>query len=295
MQKRTDLAAELREIYQENNTREPEGVDIEELTRGQIELTRVFVRNEDGARAIEKPIGSYITAQMHDKWERDDASLEDAATIIACELTSLLPKKVDNVLIVGLGNRNITADALGPLTVEKIIVTRHLKEHMPEDFKSFACVSAISPGVLGLTGVETGEIVRGVCDKIHPSAVIAIDSLAARRLSRLCRTIQLSNTGITPGGAIAAGRAELSLQTLGAPVIAIGVPTVVDARTLASDICEQAGQELDLNDASAPDADMVVTPKDIDGLMHKSAKLIAYAINKSLQQNLSIADIEQFL
>lgn len=295
MQKRTDIASEACELYSEAQGSEPSGIDVETADCGDIELTRVFVRNEDGASAIGKPIGRYITAQLPENWERDDASVHDAAHAIARELTSILPRDLSSVLIVGLGNRHITADALGPQAIESVIVTRHLKEHMAEEFRDFANVSAIAPGVLGLTGVETGEIVSGVCSRICPKAVIAIDALASRSLSRLCRTIQLSDTGITPGGGVGNARAALDEKTLNAPVIAIGVPTVVDAWTLAADICEQAGGSLDESTIAMPNADMVVTPTGIDLLMAKSAKIVGYAINLALQGDMSVAEMEQFL
>ena len=174
-------------------------------------------------------------------------------------------------------------------------MTRHLKDSMPDAFRQFSRVSAISPGVLGLTGVETGEIVQGVCQRVGPDAIIAIDALASRRLSRLCRTVQLSNTGITPGGGIGSGRTALNEATLHAPVIAMGVPTVVDAYTLAADLWEQAGGALPQEEALLPDSAMVVTPKDIDQLMHKSAKVVGYAINMALHQDLSIGEIEELL
>lgn len=293
--KRTDLAAESRELYHESNQREPEGVDWEEMDVSGIGLTRIHVRNEQGAQALDKPVGSYITADLGEKWDRDDHTVTAAASVLANELIDLLPPDPQSVLVVGLGNRNITADALGPLAVEKVIVTRHLKDMMPEAFENFSRVSAISPGVLGLTGVETGEIVQGVCQRIRPDVIIAIDALASRRLARLCRTVQLSNTGITPGGGIAAGRTALDEQSLHVPVIAMGVPTVVDAMTLAADLCEQAGSPLPTADELPADGAMIVTPKDIDQLMHKSAKIVGYAIDIALHGHLTVAEIEELL
>lgn len=295
IQKRTDLASESRELYHENNQREPEGVDWEELDVSGIGLTRIHVRNQQGAQALDKPVGSYITADLGQRWDRDDHTVTAAASVLANELISLLPPDPQSVLVVGLGNRNITADALGPLSVEKVVVTRHLKDMMPEAFQNFSRVSAISPGVLGLTGVETGEIVQGVCQRIKPDVIIAIDALASRRMARLCRTVQLSNTGITPGGGIAAGRTALDEQSLHVPVIAMGVPTVVDAMTLAADLCEQAGSPLPPADELPPDGAMIVTPKDIDLLMHKSAKIVGYAIDIALHGHLTVAEIEELL
>lgn len=293
--RRTDLALESREIYQEDNQREPEGVDWQQQRQGDILLTRVYVRNEAGAAALDKPVGAYITADLGKGWERDLQGMERAASLIARELAALLPPDPACVLAVGLGNRRITADALGPLAMEKVIVTRHLKDTMPEAFRAFARVGAVSPGVLGLTGVETGEIIQGVCQKIKPEAVIAVDALASRRLSRLCRTVQLSDSGITPGGGVGPGRVALDQKSLGAPVIAIGVPMVVDAWTLAMDLCQQAGGDWDWEDCPVPEGAMIVTPKDIDALTRKSAKLIGYAINLALHRDLSIGEIEELL
>lgn len=294
-QPRTDLAAEARQIYCHDHSQEPLGVDFEELDCQGIGLSRVHVRNAQGAQALDKPIGTYITADLGPGWERQEDLLAQAAQLLAQELGNLLPENAQSVLVVGLGNRNITADALGPLSAEKVIVTRHLKDLMPEEFAAFARVSAISPGVLGLTGVETGEIVGGLCQTVGPDAVIAIDALASRGVERLCRTVQLSNTGITPGGGIGAGRTALDKETLGVPVIALGVPTVVDALTLAADLCEQSGATLDPSAVPAQQGAMIVTPKDIDMLMHKCAKIIGYAIDMALHGGLPVSEIEALL
>ena len=295
MKRRTDLALESRELYQEDNQREPEGVDWKEEQEGNILLTRVYVRTQQGAEALDKPVGAYITADLGPDWDRDIRGMEQAAAVIARELAALLPPDPACVLAVGLGNRRIAADALGPLAMEKIIVTRHLKDAMPEAFQNFARVSAVSPGVLGVTGVETGEIVQGVCRLIRPDAVVAVDALASRRMNRLCRTVQLSDSGITPGGGVGPGRAALDQDSLGAPVIAVGVPMVVDAWTLAMDLCQQAGGRLEAEDCPAPEGAMIVAPKDIDALARKSAKLIGYAINMALHGGLSVAEIEELL
>ena len=155
-------------------------MDWQEEQEGNLLLTRVYVRNQQGAAALEKPVGAYITADLGPDWDRDFQGMEQAAAVVARELAALLPPDPACVLAVGLGNRRITADALGPLAMEKIIVTRHLKDAMPEAFENFARVGAVSPGVLGVTGVETGEIVQGVCRLIKPDAIIAVDALASR-------------------------------------------------------------------------------------------------------------------
>ena len=288
--RRTDLALEARELYQEQTLREPPGVDWKEEEQDGIHMTEVHIRTPEGAQEMGKPQGRYITFQLGEHWEREDHTIAAASSLLACQVRRLLPSQPESVLIVGLGNRHLTADALGPLCTEKIIVTRHLKDTMPDVFRSFARVSAIAPGVLGLTGVETGEVVLGLCEKIRPDAIIAIDSLVSRKLSRLCRTIQLSDTGITPGGGIAPGRVPLDDQTLPTPVLALGIPTVVEARTLAADLCPNAPPEEEL-----PPTSLIVTPKDIDALMVKSAKILGYAIDMALHTHLSVEDIESLL
>lgn len=288
--RRTDLALEARELYQEQTRQEPPGVDWKEEEQDGIHITEVHIRTPEGAREMDKPQGRYITFQLGENWEREDHTIAAASSLLARQVRRLLPSQPESVLVVGLGNRHLTADALGPLCTEKIIVTRHLKDTMPDVFRSFARVSAIAPGVLGLTGVETGEVVLGLCEKIRPDAIIAIDSLVSRKLSRLCRTIQLSDTGITPGGGIAPGRFPLDEQTLHTPVLSLGIPTVVEARTLAADLCPGAPPEEQL-----PSVSLIVTPKDIDALMVKSAKILGYAIDMALHTHLSVEDIESLL
>ncbi len=292
--KRTDLALEAREIFEESGKRLPEGVFVREYSQGMAEVTCIDITSAEGEKALEKPCGSYITVALPELWMRDSDSVFSTAQTIAGELRRLLPE-TGPVLAVGLGNRFITPDAVGPLCMEHIIVTRHLIEQMPDEFSGLRPVCALSAGVLGLTGIETAEIVRGVAQRVQPCAVIAIDALASRSVSRLCRTFQLSDTGITPGGGAFNARAALDCETLGIPVIAVGVPTVVDALTLTADTLEQAGAEMPEHHRLRERENLLVTPKDIDALVHKSAKVIGYAVNLALQGDMSAAEIEQFL
>ena len=224
--------------------------------------------------------------------------MQKAANVIAGELKALpLNLKPDEpVLVAGLGNRNITPDAIGPKAVEYVIATRHLVTQMPDQFKGFRQVCALTPGVLGLTGVETGEIIKGVCEHVHPSLVIAVDALASRRLNRLCSTVQICDTGIAPGSGVGNTRFALTKDALGVPVVAIGVPTVVDAVTLALDIAETAGiKDISPNDLLKNEENPIVTPKEIDRHISDTAKMIGYGIDFALQENLSVSDIELFL
>ncbi len=293
-QKRTDLAVEAREIYKESRGAQPDGVTASEYTQGLARVTKIDIETADGERALGKPCGTYITAALPENWMQDNDSIFTTAQTLSAELSPLLPGE-GAVLIVGLGNRFITPDAVGPLTTDSIIVTRHLLEQMPNEFPGLRPVCALSTGVLGLTGIETAEIVRGVCQRVRPTAVVAVDALASRSVERLCRTFQLSDTGITPGGGAFNARSTLDKDSLGVPVIAIGVPTVVDALTLTADVLEQAGHPLPPHDKICDKENLLVTPKDIDALVRKSAKVIGYAINLALQGNMTSAEMEQFL
>ena len=292
--KRTDLALEAREIFEESGASLPDGVKSREYRQGMADVTCIDIESEEGERALGKARGSYITVALPELWMRDSDSVFTTAQTLAHELKPLLPES-GAVLVVGLGNRFITPDAIGPLCTEHIIVTRHLLEQMPDEFGGLRAVCALTAGVLGLAGIETAEIVRGVVQRVHPSAVIAVDALASRSAERLCRAFQMSDTGVTPGSGVFNARATLDKKSLGVPVIAIGVPTVVDALTLTADTLEQAGHSLPESPMLRERENLMVTPKDIDALVHKSAKVIGYAINLALQGDLTTAEMEQFL
>jgi len=205
-------------------------------------------------------------------------------------LRPLLPSK-GTVLVAGLGNRELTPDALGPLALEHLIVSRHLIGAMPGEFGHLRPVCALATGVLGSTGIESAEILRGAAQRVEPSAIVAIDAMASRSLDRLCRTFQLSDTGIAPGSGACNPRQELNERTMGVPVIALGVPTVVDARTLALELLPQ-GQ---IDEKSIPDGGMLVSPKDIDLQVAKCAKVLGYALNLALQGQMTAPEMEQYL
>ena len=191
-------------------------------------------------------------------------------------------------LVVGLGNRGITPDAIGPETVDRIMVTRHLKQRLPDDFAAFQPVSAVCSGVLGTTGIESSALVHAIVEKVHPSLVIAVDALASRAPDRLCRSVQIADTGIVPGSGVGNARSALTKDVLGVPVVAVGVPTVVDARTLCAGL---SGAETVLPE----DTELFVTPRDIDSRVRDSARLVGYAIDLALHDGLTVEDIDMFL
>ena len=299
---RCDLAVEAREMLTEmQGTRhEIPGVSMEsEDIDGLIHITRVHVTSKEGADALLKEPGRYITAEMPARFYGQQEIYETMCRVCAKELQSItrryLTDENDSVLVIGLGNWNITADALGPKVIHSLMITRHLKEYIPDEIdEGIRPVSAIAPGVLGLTGVETGEVICGVLDRVCPAAVIAVDALAAGRLSRLLRTVQLADTGITPGAGVGNARAALNEETLGVPVIAVGVPTVVDGATLAHEISSQLGQPAceALDDLSQP---VMITTRDIDREVADISRMIGYAVNMALHPHLSVADIDLYL
>lgn len=292
--RRTDLALEAQELYTQSQRCEPDGVRVTELSRGPISVHRVAVLDERGEQALEKPRGNYVTLSFSPRMLTDRDSFADCARALADELSALLPEEGE-VLVVGLGNRAMTPDAIGPLAVREVVVTRHLRAQFPEAFGAMRSTCAVLPGVLGMTGVETAELVRGTVAHVKPAAVIAIDALASRSASRLCSTFQLADTGITPGGGVCNARDALNRETLGVPVIAIGVPTVVDALTLAADMLEEAGIDAMLPERELSVSSLFVTPRDIDAQVAKSARIIGCAVNLALHPDLTLADMEQFL
>lgn len=285
---RTDMAFEAHQRI-ENSAKVRGGIKSSVYDRDGMRISKIKICTKEGELAMGKPVGNYVTLNAPENWQGDAQGIEDAANILAQLLGELLPEK-GTVLAVGLGNRYITPDSLGPATIDKIIVTRHLLRSLPSSFGGMRSVCAVKTGVLGSTGVETAEIVKGVVDRVHPQAVIAIDALASLSTKRLCRSFQISDTGIVPGSGAYNARRALNKETLGVPVIALGVPTVVDADTIVSDALKGAKTE---HLAEFPD--FLVTPKDIDALIEKSAKVLGYGINIALQGNMSVADIEQFL
>ncbi len=286
---RTDLALEAAQLRQAGGEGAlPPGVESRQRHTEGCPVTEIVITGPEGAEAVGKPEGRYLTLELSALLRRESDAFPRSAWAVARELRAILPEGQDSsVLVVGLGNRLVTPDAVGPRAVDNTMVTRHLTRHDPEQFAPFRPVAAVAAGVLGTTGVESGELVRALVRAIRPGAVIAVDALAARSVHRLCSTVQLADTGIIPGSGIGNARVALNRQTLGVPVIAIGVPTVVDAATLAADLTGQEGeQEL---------GRMLVTPKDIDVLVSDAAKVIGYGISLALQEGLEIEDVDLFL
>lgn len=311
---RTDLALESHEALLEENADkvgEIEGVQVQNSMLDDISITRVNVLNDKGAEALGKPKGLYITIEMPQLQSDAAGCFEKGCSILAHEIRNLLQLSHDDtVLVAGLGNRSITPDSLGPKTIDNVMVTRHLVEYMPEHFKDqFRPVCAISPGVLGITGIETSQIIKGITSKAAPNAIIVIDALASRKLSRLATTFQLCDTGIAPGSGVGNVRTQIDRESLGVPVIAIGVPTVVDAATLTCDVLDSvisktSGEQKEtmqdnydtVTKALTPyDQNLFVTPRDIDEIITTVAKMLGYSINMSLHDNLSLDDVTSFL
>ncbi|MEG0779664.1 MAG: GPR endopeptidase [Oscillospiraceae bacterium] len=293
--KRTDLALESRELWQESaaKTTKLPGVKAKNSKREGYPTTRVDILNADGAAALGKPIGTYLTLDLTGFWARKPGFFERAVHGLGAELKAMLPRE-GAALIVGLGNAAMTPDAVGPQVTEHLLVTRHLLQSMPKQFAGFRPVSVLRTGVLGTTGLESAEQVAAVVEKIQPAFVIVVDALAARRLARVCATIQLSDTGLCPGSGVGNHRAALDAETLGVPVYAIGVPTVVDGGTLAADLLEEAGVS-GFDPATLGDgAQLMVTPSAIDGQVRDLSKVIGYAINWALQ-DLDIEEINSLL
>ena len=296
-QRRTDLALEAAQLWREGGAGELTGVTQAETTREGWPVTTVRVLDDRGAKAIGKPVGTYVTVDLSALVRREEDAFGRAARAVAAELNGLLklPEGAP-ALVVGLGNRAITPDNIGPAAADHTMVTRHLVEKVPEHFGAFRPVAALAAGVLGTTGVESGELVRAVTEKIRPACVIAVDALAARSLSRVCTTVQLSDTGITPGSGVGNARAALNRGSLGVPVIAVGVPTVVDGATLAADLLAEAGQaHPDPRALRGAGEGLMVTPRDIDARVADLAKVVGFGINLALQTGLTVEDVELFL
>lgn len=290
---RTDLAVEA--IENHKTAAALPHVRQSDRTLEGFAVHEVRILSEDAAREIGKPQGRYLTLELDALIRREEDAFPRACKTLSTLLRELLPHPNDGpVLIAGLGNRMITPDAIGPQTADHVIATRHLVAQSPAIFADWRPVSALAPGVLGQTGVETGEVICGVLDRVRPAAVIAVDALAAGRLSRLLRTVQLADTGITPGAGVGNARAALNEETLGVPVIAVGVPTVVDGATLAHEISSQLGQPAceALDDLSQP---VMITTRDIDREIADISRMIGYAVNMALHPHLSVADIDLYL
>ena len=320
---RTDLAIEARELAQQNAQEADrlDGVDVSTKEDPDYFLTHVRIHSEEGSRLMGKPKGDYITLESEKLKENDVECHEKIIKVLAENIRSLVKFGEDDcILVAGLGNWNITPDALGPKVVSKILVTRHLQGTLPEEIEeTVRPVAAVSPGVMGITGIETGEILKGIVDKLHPSLLIAIDALAARRSNRINAAIQMSDTGVAPGAGVGNQRMMLDKESLGIPVIAIGVPTVVDAATLVNDtmdrILEEMMQQTEkgsafyqtlqsleqeekyhmIADILGPyTGNMFVTPKEVDAVVDRLANIIANSINIAIHPGVTMEDINKY-
>ncbi len=283
MQYRTDLALEERE-----QRGECRGVSSEERINGDVSVTRITVENDEGARNLGKPVGCYVTVEMPPL--TDSAFLPDERyEEISEELMRLLPEE-GTVLVVGLGNRGITPDALGPKTAAQVAATRHIADELRRTagFDALRSCAVIAPGVLGQTGIEVVDLLRSLCNQVRPAAVIVIDAMASRKLARLGCTVQISDAGISPGAGVGNNRPSISRGELGVPVISVGVPTVVEALTLAADLT--GGRECET--AVSPRGErMIVTPREIDLLIDRSSRLLALSVNHALHPDIDPVEL----
>ncbi|MEG1719035.1 MAG: GPR endopeptidase [Clostridia bacterium] len=317
MSLRTDLAVD--ESEKVNNITMLKGLKNDEAWLCDMKVTKTEILDKVAATEFRKPIGKYVTIEFNDI-SNDDKKFTDLIEISASELSKMLHLKIsDTVLVVCLGNNEITPDSLGPKASKSVIPTRHIKEKLKKIYSEnkFAPVAIITPGVLGQTGIETAEIVRGVVKEIKPKAVIVIDALMSTNLSRLAKTIQITDSGIIPGGADNKMRAEISKETLKVPVISIGVPTVVDAATITKELIGEVlnivsenedgskGVYNSLNEKEKQDRmkeclspyekALIVTPNEIDFFINEIAKVIGYTINKALHNDISIEDMQMLI
>ena len=283
---RTDLAIE----EQESLTEPLEGVEQGERHCFGCTVTRIRIKTEDAAQKLNKPVGNYITLEVPPISDHIDGE-DKYLLLISGELRRLIPEK-GLVLVVGLGNRNITPDALGPHTAELVLATRHIRNELSRitGVGELRPVAVSVPGVLGNTGVEAVEMLLGMVNYLKPAAVIAIDALASRSLARLGCTVQLSDCGIAPGAGVNNARPQLDEAALGVPVIGIGVPTVVDAGTLANDLL--GGEEVKEERVAPRGAQMVVTPREIDLLISRAAKMLAMAVNTALNPAFTVEELK---
>lgn len=287
MPKYTDLAMEARELWQESagKTTKLPGVRARQWNIKGVTTTKVDVLDRNGERALGKPKGSYVTLEWSRGQLRDPQGFTRAACLLGRELGRMLPLQ-GPILVAGLGNAAVTPDAVGPRAMEHLIITRHLRESFPQ----FRPVSAISPGVLGTTGLESAEVVRGIVEKSAPACVIVVDALASRNPDRVCTTVQLTDTGITPGSGVGNHRMAFDQKTLGVPVVALGVPTVVEVNTLLQDVLEENIGKYGKIKTNF-DKNMIVTPRDIDAGVDRLARLLGYGISLGVHRGLSFSDV----
>lgn len=288
---RTDLAMEAHQLWQEGaeDTSHLRGVKARDEELEGLPITRVEILDLEGETALGKPRGVYLTLDVSALWRREKDAFIRTVRAMAALLEPLLPEE-GTVLAAGLGNPAMTPDALGPRVLDHLLVTRHLRDVLP----GFRSVAGLGAGVLGSTGMEAAEWIRGAADHVQPAAVVVVDALAARNLDRLCSTIQISDTGLIPGSGVGNHRMALNQAGLGVPVVSIGVPTVVSVETAARDLLVQAGGD----EEKVPDLQgrgLFVTPDSIDGKIRELAKAVGYGLDLALQPGLELEDLEALL
>ena len=287
---RTDLACEAHELWQESAEKATQlhGIQTSEKILEGFRVHRVTVTDDEAARALGKPKGHYMTVELDSLLRRDEHAFPRAVTALAALLSPILPTD-GTALVVGLGNRAITPDLIGPLAAEQTLVTRHLVAQLPDHFGHFRPVAALTPGVLATTGLESALLVRAAVAELRPSCVIAVDALVSRSAKRLCRTVQISDSGIVPGSGVGNHRMALNTDTLGVPVFSVGVPTIVEASTLLMDLL---GSDVH---PDIPHSDLFVTPREVDSRVADLSRVIGYGISIALNPGLTVEDLDLLL
>ena len=287
----TDLALEAaRAIMDRGGKAHPiHGVSMQEYEKNGYGVTAISVRTRLAGRALGKPRGTYITVDLEPYFLREERYFSRGVMTLAEELRRLLPPmgKTDTVLVAGLGNRSLISDAVGPTAVDHLLVTRHMVRHLPRQFSCLSSVAALSAGVLGQTGMEALELLSGAVSQIRPACVVAVDALTARSRKRLCATVQLSDSGLVPGSGVGNHRSAIDRKTLGVPVIAVGLPTVMAGSVLA--------KELTGKDAVKSASSLFVTTRDVDSRVRELGRLLGYGITAALQPALTVEDITGLL
>lgn len=287
MPKHTDLAMEARDIFQQEagRTTKLPGVKAREWSGRGITATTVEILDEEGAQALCKPVGTYVTVQWEEPLLRDTDGFSHLAAFLGKQIRRMVPNHA-STLVAGLGNAAVTPDALGPKCVEHLVVTRHLKVRFPQ----FRSVSAIAPGVLGTTGMESVEIIRGVVEKSGCECVVVVDALASLSPERVCNCVQLTDTGITPGSGVRNQRAAFDKQTLGVPVLAVGVPTVIDGAGVLQEFYNKKSEN-NMEMETKCYKNMVLTPRDVDSKICRLSRLLGYSLSLGLHRGLTLSEV----
>jgi spore protease len=305
-----DLAVEARDLVRGTTNREIQGVEEKVEKMEHIKITTINIKDEKGAQSLGRPIGTYVTIESPPLKINDPYVKEEIIQAMSKSMPALLNdclQPQDVVLLVGLGNWRATADSLGPKFIEYSPITRHYHQYAPQALvEGMRSTCGIAPGVLGITGLETFEVIKGLVEKVKPAVLVVVDSLAAQNVDRIGTTIQMANTGIQPGGGIGNARHALTQQELGVPVIAIGCPTIVNAAVIANQaiqkFCSSSG--LSFNDVTATNSiketlsyfggSLAVTPKEIDDIIENSSRIIALGVATSLFPGISIEQLELY-